>query len=77
MKTSVSSLSNALVRLNNKYNKNAFSSSELINVLKEHCGRNAKAVLNEFENHGVVLFVSSRRCMFICVPTVSNIENLI
>lgn len=78
MKTiSISALSTAMSNLNNRYFGGAFSSVELTNLLKVHCGQKANEVLSELENHGVVAFLNARKCKFTVKPTVEVIKNLI
>ena len=77
MQVSVSVLSNLLVKLQNRYFGGFFSSKELTTILKSQCGRQANRILEEFENHGVIEFINSRKCRFACTPTEENIKNLI
>lgn len=77
MQISASILSNMLIRLHNRYFGGFFSSKELTTILKAQCGRQANKVLEEFENHGIIEFVNSRKCRFACNPTEENIKNLI
>ena len=79
MKTiSISALSTAMSNLNNRYFGKEFSSVELTNLLKNHCGlKKAQEILSELENHGVLRFLNSRKCQFTMAPTVETIKNLI
>ena len=77
MQISASILSNMLVKLQNRYFGGFFSSKELTTILKSQCGRQANRILEEFENHGVIEFINSRKCRFACTPTEENIKNLI
>lgn len=77
MQISASILSNMLMNLQNRYFGGFFSSKELTTILKSQCGRQANRVLEEFENHGVIEFMNSKKCRFICTPTEENIKNLI
>ena len=79
MKTvSTSALATSMCNLNNRYFGGAFSSVELNNILKAHCGiKGAKDLMSNLENHGVVASLNARKCRFIVAPTEENIKNLI
>lgn len=77
MSNNILAASQKLMALASRRYGQVFSSSELMSVLKTFFGKSANEVLDQFENHGIIAFVSSRRVKFVDTPTVENIKNLI